>query len=90
MRDYPQLGSDDLRDDVITCVNIARDRGLETLVLDQTRPDIGLNVVKVVVPGLRHFWKRWAKGRLYDLPVQLGQLSRSRQESELNPYPIFF
>ena len=90
LRDYPQIGSDDLRDDVITCVNIARDRGLETLVLDQTRPDIGLNVVKVVVPGLRHFWKRWAKGRLYDLPVQLGQLSRSRQESELNPYPIFF
>lgn len=90
LRDYPQLGSNDLRDDVITCVDIARDRGLETLVLDQTRPDIGLNVVKVVVPGLRHFWKRWAKGRLYDLPVDNGQLPRSRQESELNPYPIFF
>ncbi len=90
LKDYPQLGSNDLRDDIITCVDIARDRGLETLVLDQTRPDIGLNVVKVVVPGLRHFWKRWGKGRLYDLPVQMGQLSRSRQESELNPYPIFF
>ncbi|MGK7953615.1 MAG: TOMM precursor leader peptide-binding protein [Xenococcaceae cyanobacterium] len=90
LKDYPQLGTNDLRDDIITCVNIARDRGLETLVLDQTRPDIGLNVVKVVVPGLRHFWKRWGKGRLYDLPVELGQLARSRQENELNPYPIFF
>ena len=90
LSDYPQLRSDDLREDIITCVNLARDRGLETLVLDQTRPDIGLNVVKVVVPGLRHFWKRWGKGRLYDLPVQLGQLLRSRQENEFNPYPIFF
>lgn len=90
LNDYPQLGSNDLRDDVITCVDIAQERGLETLVLDQTRPDIGLNVVKVIVPGLRHFWKRWGKGRLYDLPVQLGQLARSRQENELNPYPIFF
>ena len=29
---------------------------MEMLVLDQTRPEIGLPVVKVVVPGLRHFW----------------------------------
>ncbi|WP_424096669.1 TOMM precursor leader peptide-binding protein [Moorena producens] len=88
--DYPQLSSDDLRDDVQTCVDIAAKQGMETLVLDQTRPDIGLNVVKVIVPGLRHFWKRWAPGRLYDVPVQMGQLPKSLNENQLNPFPIFF
>jgi oxazoline/thiazoline synthase len=31
-------------------------------------------VVKVVVPGLRSFWARFAPGRLYDVPVRLGRL----------------
>jgi ribosomal protein S12 methylthiotransferase accessory factor len=88
--DYPQLLSDDLLEDVQTCVKIAAKHGLETLVLDQTRPDIGLNVVKVVVPGLRHFWKRWGTGRLYEVPVKLGKITQPLAESELNPFPIFF
>lgn len=88
--DYPQLGSDDLLEDVQTCVEIAAKQGMETLVLDQTRPDIGLNVVKVVVPGMRHFWKRWGPGRLYHVPVKLGQLPAALQEHQLNPFPIFF
>ncbi len=31
-------------------------RGLDVLVLDQTQPQTGLRVVRVVAPGLRHFW----------------------------------
>ncbi|HBY79403.1 MAG TPA: adenylate cyclase, partial [Cyanobacteria bacterium UBA11148] len=41
--DYPQLKTNDLRDDVLTCIQIADKQGMEVLVLDQTRPDIGLN-----------------------------------------------
>ena len=62
---------------------------MEMLVLDQTRPDIGLNVVKVVVPGLRHFWKRLGAGRLYDVPVQMGWLDKPLTEEELNPIPLW-
>ncbi len=87
--DYPQMWSDDLRDDVMTCVKIAEKQGMETLVLDQTRPDIGLNVVKVFVPGMRHFWQRLGAGRLYDVPVKLGWLPEPLQEHQLNPIPIF-
>jgi ribosomal protein S12 methylthiotransferase accessory factor len=71
-------------------VQIAHEKGLETLVLDQTRPDTGLHVVKVIVPGLRHFWARFAPGRLYDAPVQMGWLTEPLHEDELNPQPIFF
>lgn len=88
--DYPQLASDDLREDVMNCVKIAEKQGLEVLVLDQTRPDIKLNVAKVIVPGMRHFWKRFAPGRLYDVPVKLGWLPKPLQENELNQFPIFF
>ena len=63
---------------------------MEMLVLDQTRADIGVSVAKVIVPGLRHFWARFAPGRLYDVPVQMGWLTRPLKEEELNPIPIFF
>lgn len=58
--------------------------------LDQTRADVGMTVVKVVVPGLRHFWARFAPGRLYDVPVRMGWLKEPLEEEDLNPIPVFF
>ncbi|HEY7068008.1 MAG TPA: TOMM precursor leader peptide-binding protein [Chloroflexota bacterium] len=87
--DYDQVETDDLCDDVLRCQRRIEQRGLEVLVLDQTRVDIGLPVVKVVVPGLRHFWARFAPGRLYDVPVAQGWLPRALTEDQLNPIPMF-
>ena len=87
--DYPQQANDDLADDVRHCQAIVEAKGLELLVLDQTRPDIGLPVVKVVVPGLRHFWARFAPGRLFDVPVELGWVPGRVAERELNPIAMF-
>jgi oxazoline/thiazoline synthase len=81
--------TDDLRDDVRYCQHVVESRGMELLVLDQTRPDIGLPVVKVIVPGLRHFWPRFAPGRLYDVPPQLGWVPTSLSEAQLNPIAMF-
>jgi ribosomal protein S12 methylthiotransferase accessory factor len=86
---FPRQWSDDLRTDIETCRAIVEQRGLEMLVLDQTRPDIGMPVVKVVVPGLRHFWARYAPGRLYDVPVSQGWLDRPTLEDDLNPITVF-
>jgi ribosomal protein S12 methylthiotransferase accessory factor len=88
--DYPQFWSDDLLKDVMKCVDIAEKNGMETLVLDQTRPDIGLSVVKVIVPGMRHFWARFGTGRLYDVPAKLGWLKEPLSEDNLNPTPFFY
>jgi len=76
----------DKHDQALTCVRIAAREGLDFLVLDQTRPDIEVPVVRVVVPGLRHFYRRFAPGRLYDVPVKLGLRDRSLSEKELNPF----
>ena len=62
---------------------------MELLVLDQTRPDIDAAVVRVIVPGLRHFRARFAPGRLYDAPVALGWLTKPLSEEELNAVPVF-
>jgi ribosomal protein S12 methylthiotransferase accessory factor len=86
---YPQSWADDVADDVRACQALVERAGMEMLVLDQTRPEVGLPVAKVIVPGLRHFWARLAPGRLYDVPVQLGWLSRPLAEHELNPIPMF-
>jgi ribosomal protein S12 methylthiotransferase accessory factor len=87
--DYARCWTDDLRDDVLICQRRVEREGMEMLVLDQTRADIGLPVVKVIVPGLRHFWARFAPGRLYDVPVRLGWLPQPLREEQLNPVPMF-
>jgi thiazole/oxazole-forming peptide maturase SagD family component len=81
---WKKFGHLNTREQVETCVNIAKSAGLDFLVLDQTRPDIECPVVRVIVPGLRHFYFRFAPGRLYDVPVKLGWLDRPRLENELN------
>jgi ribosomal protein S12 methylthiotransferase accessory factor len=75
----------DSREQVVTCMNLANQIGLDFLVLDQTRPDVEVPVVRVVVPGLRHFYRRFAPGRLYDVPVKLGWRDRPLTEDQLNP-----
>ena len=77
---------DNTREQVDACVDIARRAGLDFLVLNQTRPDVEVPVVRVIVPGLRHFYRRFGPGRLYDVPVKLGLLDRPLPESELTPF----
>jgi ribosomal protein S12 methylthiotransferase accessory factor len=77
---------DNTREQVTACVDVAKRAGLDFLVLNQTRPDIEVPVVRVIVPGLRHFYRRFAPGRLYDVPVKLGLLDRPLSESELTPF----
>jgi ribosomal protein S12 methylthiotransferase accessory factor len=86
---YRPCQTDDLLDDVVACQALVEGLGMEMLVLDQTRPEIGLPVVKVIVPGLRHFWARFGPGRLYDVPVKLGWLPGPLPEEQLNPVPMF-
>lgn len=82
--DYSPYHGADLREDLKSCVELARGRGLETLVLDQTRAEAGMRAVKVIVPGMRPWWARFAPGRLYDVPVEIGWQSARLSEEQLN------
>lgn len=84
-----EAGTMTAEDHFQSAVSMLEGRGYEVLVLDQTRPDIGLPVAKVIVPGLRHFWARFAPGRLYDVPVELGWIAKPTPEDQLNPIAMF-
>lgn len=88
--DYAAPASHDLADQVRHCVARAKAVGLEVLVLDQSQPDLDLKVVKVIAPGMRHFWRRLGAGRLYDVPVRLGRRDVTTAESDMNPWNVFF
>ena len=85
---YPFSWQPDLREDIRQCVATVAANGLETFVLDQSRAEVGTAAVRVIVPGLRHFWARLAPGRLHDVPVEMGWLKRSKAEGQMNPLPI--
>jgi oxazoline/thiazoline synthase len=84
-QDYSLCHGEDLRENLRCCVALARGRGLEILVLDQTRAEAGMRAVKVIVPGMRPWWARFAPGRLYDVPVEIGWQSARLSEEQLNP-----
>jgi ribosomal protein S12 methylthiotransferase accessory factor len=78
---------DNTRQQVDACVEIARRAGYDFMVLDQTRPDVEVPVARVIVPGMRHFYRRLAPGRLYDVPVKLGLRDQQMPEQELTLFP---
>lgn len=85
----PTQSSGDIAVDLRLLIDRFTAAGVETYALDQTRPDIGVPVYKVIAPGIRHFWARFAPGRLYDVPVALGWLDEPTAEDALNPIPMF-
>ena len=85
---YELIETADMREEVEHCRALVEAAGLEFLVLDQTRPDIGMPVVRVIVPGMRHFWERLAPGRLYDVPVSMGRRQSPIAEADINPAPV--
>jgi len=70
-------------------------RGYQVIVVDCTVPmirDLGLHVVKVLIPGLQplHAGHRYAAlggDRLYQVPRLMGLARRDRSPEELNPWP---
>lgn len=87
--DYSSLCEPNIYDSLTVCMESTAGQGLETLMLDLTREDIGLPVVRVIVPGLRHFWRRTAPGRLYQVPAELNWLESPLSEEQLNPVSLF-
>lgn len=52
-----------------------------------TKGDCGVPVVRVIAPGLRHWWARLGPGRLYEVPPKIGWIPKRLKEAELNPEP---
>jgi thiazole/oxazole-forming peptide maturase SagD family component len=75
----------DARDDVVARISAL---GHDVLWADLTRRDSKLPVVRTFAPGLRHFWRRLAPGRLYDVPLAQGWIPAAFGEDDINPLEI--
>jgi ribosomal protein S12 methylthiotransferase accessory factor len=72
------------------CVQRLAELGIEVIVVDMTRPDMGMPVVRVLATELRFHWRQLGPGRLYTVPVKMGRLRRPHREADLNPVTLFF
>ncbi|MCX8131543.1 MAG: TOMM precursor leader peptide-binding protein [Clostridia bacterium] len=88
--DYGVVCKPSIIESIKYCQHRLKDEGMDVYFLNITKPDIGLPVAKVIVPGLRHFWKRLGPGRLYEVPVKMKILKQKKEEEELNPISVFF
>ena len=86
---FNNYATDDFLKDIEFCLSILDDLGLEMLVADLTRPEVGLSVVRVMVPGMVHFWPRFGAERLYRVPVKMGWIEEPKPEKDLNPVPFY-
>ena len=87
--DLSPPASEDIRDDISYCIDRLSNAGMELIVVDKTRPDLGLSAVHVIVPGLRHFRPQLGPGRLYSVPKKMGWLAAENTEDEMNPVPLW-
>lgn len=87
--DFSRKQRDDFLDDIEEAVELLRARGLEMLVVDLTRPDVGFPVARVIVPGLVHFRPRFGCRRLFEVPGTAGWIDREAGEEDLNPIPFY-
>jgi ribosomal protein S12 methylthiotransferase accessory factor len=73
-----------------SCMETLRAQGVDPLVVDLSRPHLDRSVARVLAPGLRHIWPRFAPGRLYDVPYKLGWHDQMMTEVDLNPVSILY
>jgi ribosomal protein S12 methylthiotransferase accessory factor len=71
-----------------SCTALCRQKNQKFFVLDFTPPSFKVPVVRIIVPGMRHFRARFAPGRLYQVPVSMGWRSTAIRENDLNQFPI--
>ena len=77
-----------LERDLFAMIETLTGKGFAVLIHDQTRSEIGLAVVKTIVPGFNHWWRRLGNERLYRVPVEMGWRDERLTEDALNPYSI--
>jgi oxazoline/thiazoline synthase len=98
LRDHPYLAGQPTRPEPLTlarltlgdCHALSRNHGLPFLAVELTRPGLDIPVCRVVVPGLRPLWARFAAGRLFDVPVRIGWRTATCPAESLNPVPLMF
>ena len=89
LADFNFYTESNIKNDILFVMELLKKSGLELCVVNYSRPDLPLQTLKVIVPGLCHFWPQLANERLYTVPVKLGWLTHPLQEHEVNPQGLY-
>ncbi|HMW46831.1 MAG TPA: TOMM precursor leader peptide-binding protein [Cellvibrionaceae bacterium] len=87
--DYCARQNVSLHSHIIDLIEALQANQLDLCVVNYSRADVPLKTLKVVAPGLCHFWPQLATPRLYQVAVKLGWLSHPLTEAELNPQALY-
>ena len=88
-KSYNFMPDSDICNDIEICIKKIKDCGFDLFVLNASRPELPVNAVKVIVPGLCHIWPQFGNQRLYNLPSVLDIRKKKLSENELNNIPLF-
>lgn len=78
-----------LQEDINTITKILSEKGMETLLVNLSRSEAPLKVVRVLVAGMRQVLPHFGPGRLFDVPVLTGRLDEALRIEEINPMPFW-
>jgi ribosomal protein S12 methylthiotransferase accessory factor len=95
LQEIPDRSSENVLENIRTCVTLLEDKGMDVFAREITTPDIldvGFNVARVIVPGMvlvnGHFSFRYlGEKRLYDVPKLTGYSDKKPEEEDFNTYP---
>jgi len=93
--EIPDQSAGDMAEDLEKAVKILKDKEFDIIIVDLTTRDvkeIGLRVVKVLIPGLQPlngcFHERFlGVKRLYEFPRKAGYVKKKISIKDLNPFP---
>ena len=88
-QDCPSLHSGDLLEDIGLCRCIVEQRGMGSAGPRPDTPGRKNACCKSYRAGTAPLLARYAPGRLFDVPVQMGWVEGPAEEDELNPIPVF-
>jgi len=89
IHEFELFTSQNLVENIDYCVQNLKKIGLETLVVDYSRPNLPISTAKVIVPGLCYNWPQLGNIRLFDIPVKMGYFKSPLKESQLNPMGLY-
>lgn len=82
----PNLSSGNMKKDIKICTEMVNHLGMDVIIVDLTRPNIGFSVVRVLIPGLQPIYNynfpRYSR-RLFEMPRLLGYKGRNSIKEEM-------
>ena len=62
---------------------------MDLIYIDYNRPEVPINTVKVIIPGMNHIWPQFNNKRLYQVPLDMKWHNDIKLERELNSQHLY-